>query len=138
MRAEARPYNSSVPSRLSTHPPQSLRARLAAWLSFLAVLSALLAPVSMLAQEVRTGKLGGLCSLNAVSGLGASNGAGDAPQADAHCEMCVSLGWAMPPLAVWTIPTFAGHRVAAIDFPARVAATIPGLPFSRGPPVLLT
>ena len=102
------------------------------------MLSALLAPVSMLAEEVRTGKLGGICSLNAASSVAANSGSGDAQQAGAHCEMCASLGWALAPLAVWTIPTFAGHRVAAADFPSHVAATIPGLPFSRGPPVILT
>ena len=36
--------------------------RLAAFMAFLAVLSALWAPVSMLAQEVRTGQLGGGCA----------------------------------------------------------------------------
>ena len=44
-------------------------------LSFLAVVSALIAPASMLAEEVRTGKLGGLCSLSkAVDGSGGVTG----------------------------------------------------------------
>ena len=112
-------------------------ARLAAFLSFLAVLSALVAPLSMLAEEVRTGQLGGLCSASAVSGISADAGSGDAPQAGAHCDLCASLGWALPPLPVAAIPCFAGEQVAAADFPADVVTTNPGLPFSRGPPALL-
>ena len=42
----------------------SFWSRLAAFLSFVAVLSALLVPVSMLAQDVQNGELGGVCSLN--------------------------------------------------------------------------
>lgn len=129
-------YNCGVSSRPYTQIPLSVWARLAAFLSFLAVLSALVAPLSMLAEEVRTGQLGGICSLNAVSGIGADAGPGDAPQAGAHCDLCASLGWALPPLAVSAIPCFAGQQVAALDFPAHVIATNPGLPFSRGPPVL--
>ncbi|MDB5932597.1 MAG: hypothetical protein JWR60_4304 [Polaromonas sp.] len=131
-------YNCAVSNRPSTRPFLSAWARLAAFLSFLAVLSALLAPVSLLAEEVRTGKLGGLCSVNTGAGFGADNGAADAEQPGAHCDLCVSLGWAMPPLAVRIVPSFAGHFVAVANFPARVARTIPGLPFSRGPPVLLS
>ncbi|MEO6321256.1 MAG: DUF2946 family protein [Polaromonas sp.] len=123
--------------RPSLRPPLSVWAHLAAFLSFLAVLSALLAPVSMLAEEVRTGQLGGICSLNAVSGSSADSDSGDAPQAGAHCDLCTSLGWALPPLAVAAIPCFAGQQVAAVDFPADVATAVPGLPFSRGPPALL-
>ena len=111
-------------------------ARLAAWLSFLAVLSALWAPVSMLAQDVRTGQLGGICSVNTDLASASDAGSGDAPQAGMHCDLCASLGWVPPPLAVAAIPCFPGQQVAAVDFPANLTAAIPGLPFSRGPPAL--
>lgn len=113
-------------------------ARLAALLGFLAVLSALVAPVSMLAEELRTGQLGGVCHVSPHPDGDGAIGSGDAPQAGAHCDLCGALGWALPPLAVAAIPCFAGHRVAAANFPAAAAVTIPGLPFSRGPPALLT
>ena len=123
--------------RPSLRPRLSVWARLAAFLSFLAVLSALLAPVSMLAEEVRTGKLGGICSVNAVSGNSPDASAGEALQAGTHCDLCGAPGWLLPPLAVCTIPCFAGEQVADVDFPADVAVRPPGLPFSRGPPALL-
>lgn len=126
-----------MPTRPSARPSLSVWARVAVFFSFLALLSALVAPLSMLAEEVRTGQLGGLCSANAVSGISADDGSGDAPQAGAHCDLCASLGWALPPLAVTAIPCFAGEQVAAADFPADVVTTNPGLPFSRGPPALL-
>lgn len=125
-------------TRPAAHRPTlSVWARLTAFLSFLAVLSALVAPASMLAQEVRTGQLGGVCHFNALTGSLADAGSGDAPQAGAHCDLCGALGWALPPQPVMAIPCFAGVQVAAADFPADVVATNPGLPFSRGPPVLL-
>jgi hypothetical protein len=108
----------------------------AAFLGFLAVLSALVAPASMLAEEVRTGQLGGICHVLNAFPDGTSD-TGDAPQAGAHCDLCGALGWALPPTAVAAIPCFAGQQVALVDFPSDVAATIPGLPFSRGPPALL-
>jgi hypothetical protein len=111
-------------------------ARLAAFLSFLAVLSALLAPVSMLAEEVRTGKLGGICSVNTAVAGDSDSGTGDAPQSGSHCELCGALGLALLPLAFFAIPCFAGSQVASADFPAAASAAIPGLPFSRGPPAL--
>ena len=112
-------------------------ARVAVFFSFLAVLSALVAPLSMLAEKVRTGQLGGICSANAAWGSSADDGSGDAPQAGAQCDLCGALGWALPPQPVTAIPCFAGVEVAAADFPADVVATNPGLPFSRGPPELL-
>ena len=87
----------------------------------------------MLAEEIRTGQLGGICSANAVSGISPDAGAGDA-LAGSHCDLCASLGWALPPLAIAAIPCVAGQQVAAADFPADVVAANPGLPFSRGPP----
>ena len=122
-------------SNLVTSSP-SLWARFAAWLSFLAVLSALVAPVSMLAEEVRTGKLGGLCSLNAVFAGNSDLGIDQTPQAGSHCDLCTSLGLALPPLLVSVIPCFPGHQLAIVDFPADLATSVSGLPFSRGPPAL--
>ena len=116
-----------------THPPLSVWARVAAFFSFLAVLSALVAPATMLAEEVRTGQLGGVCHfLNALPD--GTSDTGDAPQAGAHCDLCGALGWTLPPTAVAAIPSFAGQQVALVDFPANLDVTIPGLPFSRGPP----
>lgn len=111
-----------------------MRARLAVFFSFLAVLSALLAPSSMLAEEVRTGRLGGICSASAVSAPGADAGNAGAVQAGAGCTLCGAPGWCLPPLAFDAIPSFAGQQVASADVPAAVAVKVPGLPFSRGPP----
>ena len=59
---------------------------LAAFFSVLAPLSALLAPVSTLAKEVRSGQLSGIFHAIAVSGSGGlDTGSGDVPQAGAHC-----------------------------------------------------
>ena len=110
---------------------------MAAFFSFLAVLSALAAPLSMLAEEVRTGQFGGICSANAASGSSADDGSADAPQPGAQCDLCGALGWTLPPQPVSAIPCFAGVQVASADFPADVVATNPGLPFSRGPPARL-
>lgn len=130
-------YTFAVSRPSHARPSPSVWARLAAFLGFLAVLSALAAPVSMLAEEVRTGQLGGICSLNsAASGSNADAGSGDAPQAGSRCDLCGALGWALPPLAVSVLPTFAGQQVAAQDVPANLAAVVAGLPFSRGPPPL--
>ena len=134
--ADCGTYNFAVSYLPSSRPPLSVWARFAAWLSFLAVLSALVAPVSMLAEEVRTGKLGGICSVNAATASSSDAGSGDVPQAGSHCDLCGSLGLALPPLPVVVIPCFPGNRVATVDFPADLAAAIPGLPFSRGPPIL--
>lgn len=125
---------------MSTTPScRPLWARFAAWLGLLAVFSALLAPVSMLAEEVRTGKLGGLCTV-AAGGLSAA--AGDLPGGDesspaaAHCDLCGSTGPALPPqdqAGVFPAPFTAMVAV----FPEAVRpASAPGLPFSRGPPAL--
>ncbi|MES2401933.1 MAG: DUF2946 family protein [Pseudomonadota bacterium] len=117
----------------------SLWARFAAFLSFLAVVSALVAPASMLAEEVRTGKLGGVCALNSASQGspdGADAGNGSASKAGTHCELCGSLGMALPPLQIASIPCDPGTQVADASAPAHLAESIPGLPFSRGPPAL--
>ncbi len=113
--------------------------RLATWLSFLAVAAALWAPVSMLAQDVRTGKLGGICSVNTFDVASADSGApadGDAVQSGMRCDLCGSLALVLPALPEVAVPRFTGNEVVAADFPAATSAAIPGLPFSRGPPAL--
>lgn len=117
-------------------PADSLWARLAAFLGFLAVLSALAAPVSMLAQDVRAGQLSGICSLTVAHAGNGDSRSGDVPQAGAHCEMCGVLGWALPPMAMAAIPSFAGHHILVQTFTSTHAATVTGLPFSRAPPTL--
>lgn len=114
----------------------SLWTRIAAWLSFLAIFAALVAPVSMLAEEVRTGKLGGICAVNTAFTGGADAGDGATPQAGSHCDLCGSLGLALPPLVGTSIPCFPGNQVASVSLPADVAGSIPGLPPGRGPPAL--
>lgn len=129
--------------RKPTQPaqPLSLWVRLATWLGFLAVLSALLVPVSMLAQDVQSGKLGGVCSLNnfvasSSNADGASGGSDSAQPKGAHCDLCSSLGLALPLLAVLVIPSFPGSQVAAFTLPTVQVASIPGLPPGRGPPAV--
>ncbi len=131
------PYNRAVSRRLYASPSAPW-VRLAAFLGFLAVLAALAAPASMLAQEVRSGQLGGVCGVSAMVGGNAGPGSGEAPQAGSHCDMCGALGWALPSLAVAAIPCFAGHHVAAPGAPAILSSAVAGLPFSRGPPLLLS
>jgi hypothetical protein len=117
-----------------------LWARFAVILSFLAVFSALAAPASMLAQDVRSGKLGGICTLSSMAassaelaGLGIGNG--DAP-VGSHCDLCGVLGLVLPALPRVSIPCFAGQQLASASLPAQLAASVAGLPFSRGPPAL--
>lgn len=120
------------------------------------MLSALLAPVSMLAQDVRTGKLGGVCSLDrgnpsfSLTGNtgrntggntdGISGAAGDAdgtaPEG-AHCDLCASLCLAAPAVASLVLPSHPGSDVAAVYQRADVPAFIKGLRYSRGPPFTL-
>lgn len=116
-----------------------LWARFAAWLGFLAVFSALLAPVSMLAEEVRTGKLGGLCTVAAGASSAAAAdlpGGDESAPAAAHCDLCGSTGPGLPSpdqAGVFPVPITAMVAV----FPEAVrSASLPGLPFSRGPPAL--
>jgi hypothetical protein len=132
-------YNPAVSHAQPICPPPALWTRFAAFLSFLAVLLALVSPISMLAEEVRTGKLGGVCSLNTLTASAPDAGApgdSDAPPTGSHCDLCGSLALALPLLAVVTIPSFPGTEVAAFFLPADVAASSVSLPFSRGPPVL--
>ncbi len=128
-------YNPPVPHR-PTPLTLPVWERLAAWLAFLAVLSALWAPVSMLAQDVKTGKLGGICSVNtASSDTGSDSADGDA-STGIRCDLCGSLALVLPALPEAAVPCFAGNEVVAAGFPAATSAAVPGLPFSRGPPAL--
>lgn len=125
-----------MPPTSSSRP---LWARFAAWLGFLAVFSALLAPVSLLAEEVRTGKLGGLCSVGAVAGTaGGLDGAGtdDTSLSAGHCELCGSLNLGLPPPRSTDLPSTAVTAMAIVFQDAVRSASSPGLPFSRGPPAL--
>ena len=109
-----------------------LWARFAAWLGFLAVFCALLAPVSMLAEDVRTGQLGGLCS---VAG-GNQPGNDDASPANGHCALCGSTGLGLLPL-YQADAGFAAASAMVVVFQNGVrSAALSGLPFSRGPPIL--
>jgi hypothetical protein len=117
-----------------------LWSRFAAFLSFVAVLSALLAPTSMLAEEVRTGKLGGICSAkSSVNTSLASQNAGDVgggvSQTGSHCDLCGSLTLAPPPLPAAAMPALpTGDQLASLDRPIVLSGAIPGLPPGRGPP----
>ncbi len=107
------------------------------WLGLLAVFSALVAPATMLAEEVRTGKLGGLCSAQSRVASDPTSSGEAALQAGTHCDWCSSVGLAPPTLlALAILPTAPGTFLGLPDSPTRWAASITGLPFSRGPPYL--
>ena len=95
------------------------------------MLLALIGPAATLAEEVRTGKLGGVCAVSAALGDGA-----DAAFPVSHCDSCGSLAFALPPFAAQGIPTSAGRHVAGIHLSFDLAARISGLPPNRGPPAL--
>jgi Protein of unknown function (DUF2946) len=111
--------------------------KVASWLGLLAVFSALLAPAAMLAEEVRTGKLGGLCSAQPRAANAPASSGEAALQAGAHCDWCSFVGLAPPPLLA-SAPLLPAQTpyIALSDFPADLAACVTGLPFSRGPPAL--
>ena len=113
-----------------------LWGKAAALLGFLAVVSALLAPVAMLAEEARSGKLGGLCSAAFSPLFGAAdNGAVDKEAADgSHCDLCSSLSFAIAPFAKSVLPSRSDQGTARNDLAFNLAAHIIGLPPSRGPP----
>jgi hypothetical protein len=128
-------YNFKVFTKSSSPLILPLWRRVAALLSFLAVLLALIAPASMLAEEVRTGKLGGLCLVNSASGI-AGDTVGDAAPAGSHCDLCGSFALVLPAFTAQTLPSQPSQQVAGVDFPFDRAAAISGLPPSRGPPAL--
>jgi hypothetical protein len=129
--------HTSIPIR----SPLSLWSRLAVLLSFVAVLSALLAPAAMLAQEVQGGRFGGICSLKSSgtdTAAGSTLGAPDDGSSDAdgsHCDLCGSMAKMLPLLALPVIPSLPESGVAATRLPAHTVPSITGLPFSRGPPL---
>ena len=110
---------------------------LAAWLGLVAVLVALVLPVSRLANDVRTGQLSGVCSLvSSLSGdLGASSNPDDAQPKGSHCDMCGSVGLALLPQAtVFALPV-QRFALSALVSQAVLPASPFGLPFGRGPPL---
>ena len=86
----------------------------------------------MLAEDVRTGQLGGLCS---VAG-GNQPGNDDASPANGHCDLCGSTGLDLPPLYQADAGLAAVSAMVVVFQNAVRSAALPGLPFSRGPPIL--
>ena len=117
-----------------SHRDLSARFRyLALWLSLLALLSALLAPAAVLAQDMRTGKWTGLCSAGMASAQDQHLADDDA----GHCGLCVLAGLALPMPAG---PDFAGELEAVIAqswVAFDLHATPLGQPAIRGPPALV-
>ena len=95
----------------------------------------------MLAEEVRTGKLAGICSVTtslASQNAGDIGSGGGASQAGSHCDLCSSLTLAPPPLPAVAMPALpTGDQLACLDRPTVLSAAIPGLPPGRGPPAYL-
>ena len=126
-----------------SHPYlRPLAFRLAVWLSFLAVLSALAAPAAALSMDMRSGKLGGVCNIDSSKGL-AFNAASSPAQGDAqetsnqgHCTWCGSLGLALLPTPSGASLPVPLRHMAAASAPSARALQVTGLPFSRGPPSL--
>jgi hypothetical protein len=131
-------------SRINFHRPflRPLWARLAVWLSFLAVLSALGAPAAALSMDMRSGKLGGVCNVDSSKGAAfsaaSSPAQGDAQEdADhAHCTWCGSPGLAWLPAGLPAGSPTPVQHMAAVPAPSARALQVTGLPFSRGPPSL--
>ena len=131
-------------SRINFHRPflRPLWARLAVWLSFLAVLSALGAPAAALSMDMRSGKLGGVCnvqgSTSAAFNQASSPASGDAQDTAApdHCQWCGSSGLALLPTVLPASSPAPVQPMAAVPAPSARALQVTGLPFSRGPPSL--
>lgn len=96
-------------------------------------MAALLAPASMLAEEVRTGKIGGLCLANKAANT-PDQSSGNVAQGDSHCDLCGSLSFTAPPSFAQTVPSVPSQQVAGREQSFGLAARIRGLPPSRGPP----
>jgi hypothetical protein len=96
------------------------------------VFAALLAPVSVLAEDVRTGQLGGLCS---AAGAG-QPGSDDTSSGHGHCDLCGSAGLALLPLAQSAVYSATVTAMVVVFEDAVRSASSPGLPFSRGPPAV--
>ena len=119
----------------SPRHPALLWVRFAALLSFLAVAAALFTPVAQLAEDVRNGRLGGVCSAgkSAVAG----NGMGENAEDHVHCDLCGSLALALPPITAQPIPTQPNRQLVLATSPSELARFGLGLPYSRGPPSFL-
>ena len=104
------------------------------------MLSVLFAPAALLAQDLRSGKLGGVCMVKAapVTAVDAGNAgaAEDAGAAGSHCDLCGSFALVLPALLAQSLPVYAGLQSNGMDVPRKIAALVEGLPPSRGPPVL--
>lgn len=86
----------------------------------------------MLAEDVRTGQLGGLCS---VAG-GNQPASDDTSPTGGHCDMCGSAGLALLTLNPTAARSVSVAAMAVVFENAVRSASSPGLPFSRGPPAL--
>ena len=99
------------------------------------MLSALAAPVSLLAQDVGNGKLGGICYAEPVPD-GLQSGELEPSYPGGHCSLCSSSGLALPPSVVFTQASLLCYDLAQRMVSSDRAVIVSGLPFSRGPPVL--
>ena len=97
--------------------------------------AALAAPVSLMAQDVGSGKFGGICYADPVLD-GLQQGEPEPSHAGGHCSLCASSGLPLLPLAVFTHTPVLSYELALRMAPSDRAAIVSGLPFSRGPPVL--
>ena len=97
------------------------------------MLSALAAPVSLLAQDVGSGKFGGLCYAEPVMD-GLQQEEPTLSHQSGHCNLCASSGLALPPLAVFTQAPALSYELALRMSSSDRAVIVNGLPFSRGPP----
>jgi len=98
------------------------------------VVVALAAPVSLLAQDVGSGKLGGLCTAELVTDH-MQQGEPELSHPGAHCSWCSSAGLVSLALAVFTPTPVLSDELAPHMASSGRAVTVSGLPFSRGPPV---
>lgn len=106
---------------------------LALWLSLLALAAALLAPASVLAQEMRTGIWTGLCSAApATEDAAQSHASGEG----GHCGLCVLPGPALPPARLASVAPPAGTQLAPAPALVGLAAQASERPRIRAPPAL--
>ncbi len=103
--------------------------RLAFWLSLLALGSALLAPASVLAQQLQSGQWIALC------GSGSAQPDDHAGGEVGHCSPCSLPALALPPDAP-SLTLLAPRAPAVATLPAAAPVAAPALASIRGPPVL--